>query len=133
MRLKFLRREQFENQGRNKGPVFDVGEIYDLVDALGQRYLDSGAAEQLESDKIVTENTFKHVTRVQPEPEPELVPPVVSPPASPPVKAPAPAANAKQKPAPAAKAKPESDQASAPKAVTPAKAAATKATKPDSK
>lgn len=94
MRVKFLERQQFENEGRHKGPVFEPGEVYDFTDAFGRRYIDNGSAEILDSAVEPKENTFKAITKVavtepEPAPEPQPAPQPVPVPAPP---APAPAA-----------------------------------------
>lgn len=79
MRIKFLRDEQYESEGRNTGPKFAAGEVYDFTDEFGQRWVQRGAAELIDSDKVVTENTFKAVTRVATEAKPEAAPqPVIA-------------------------------------------------------
>lgn len=64
MRVKFLRDEQYENEGRNLGPKFAEGEVYDFTEAFGQRWVQRGAVEVLDAAVLVEENTFKPVTKV---------------------------------------------------------------------
>ena len=44
MRIKFLRRVQYESEGRAKGPVFDKDSEHDFPDAFAQRWLRRGVA-----------------------------------------------------------------------------------------
>lgn len=61
MRIQFLRDEQYENEGRNKGPKFAKGELFDFTDAFGQRWLQRGAARLVDAAINVEENNFEPV------------------------------------------------------------------------
>lgn len=89
MRVKFIRDEQYESGGRNLGPKFAAGEVYDFTEEFGQRWLRRGAVEVVDADRAVTENTFKAVTKVKVKPPAETVAPVAPPPPNPPVEHPA--------------------------------------------
>lgn len=39
MRVRFLKTVQFECEGRNKGPIYSAGEVYDFDDAFARRWL----------------------------------------------------------------------------------------------
>lgn len=43
--VKFLSTEQFESEGRNKGPIFDEGQEYDFEASFADRWLQRGVAE----------------------------------------------------------------------------------------
>lgn len=103
MRVKFLRDEQYESEGRNQGPRFAAGEVYDFTEEFGQRWLQRGAVEVIDADKEVGQNNFKPVTKVHVEPAPEAVTPVAPPPPNPPVEGPtlSPKTEAAEEPAPA--------------------------------
>jgi hypothetical protein len=44
MRIKFVRRVQYENEGRGKGPVYDKDSVHDFSEAFAQRWLRRGVA-----------------------------------------------------------------------------------------
>lgn len=44
MRVKFTRTVQYENVGRNQGPVYELGSEHDFTDDFAQRWIRRGAA-----------------------------------------------------------------------------------------
>lgn len=46
--LCFLRTEQFESEGRGKGPIFEEGQRYEFDGDFADRWLRRGAAELVE-------------------------------------------------------------------------------------
>lgn len=44
MRLRFLRDVRYENEGRNKGPMYHKDTEHDFPDAFAQRWLRRGVA-----------------------------------------------------------------------------------------
>ncbi len=50
MRVRFLRDELYENEGRNQGHLFQEGEEYDFEEAFAQRWLRRNAAELVDGD-----------------------------------------------------------------------------------
>ena len=44
MRIKFLRRVQYESEGRGKGPIYEQGSEHEFDDTFAQRWLRRGVA-----------------------------------------------------------------------------------------
>lgn len=62
MRIKFLRDELYENVGRKQGHPFKKGEVYDVTEDFGERWIRRQAAEAVGSGKnTVIEVQFKLV------------------------------------------------------------------------
>jgi hypothetical protein len=50
MRVKFLRDELFEHEGRNQGHLYLEGEVYDFEPDFAERWLRRGAVELIDAD-----------------------------------------------------------------------------------
>lgn len=49
-RIRFLLTEQYESEGRNKGPIFLKGHVFELEDDFADRWLRRLAAERVSDD-----------------------------------------------------------------------------------
>jgi hypothetical protein len=45
MQIKFTKNVRYETEGRNKGPVFEAGEVHDFREDIAQRWLRRKVAE----------------------------------------------------------------------------------------
>jgi len=52
MRVKFLRDELFESEGRNQGPLYKAGEVHDFTDEFAGRWLRRGAAVEVADEPV---------------------------------------------------------------------------------
>lgn len=67
MRIKFLRDEIYESEGPNKGPKFLEGDVMEVEDHFGERWIRRGAAVRLDT----APETMHRITRVAQAPEAE--------------------------------------------------------------
>lgn len=58
MRVEFTRTEQYENEGRGKGPIFKKGEQYDFTEDFAQRWIRRDAVIVIDPEVVVEENTY---------------------------------------------------------------------------
>jgi hypothetical protein len=54
-RVKFIADYRYETEGRNKGPLFKKGAVYDFPDDLAQRFLKRNVAERVNKSEPVTD------------------------------------------------------------------------------